>query len=90
MVVPPGHADRPLDVLDARGLLCPVPVLRTRERLKTLPPSGRLDVVTDDPMARLDLRVFCVREGHRYLDEREEPGGGWRTALQKSHGSPRP
>jgi len=85
-----GTPDAPVQVLDARGLYCPVPVLRTRDRFKTLPPSGRLDVLADDPLARLDMRAFCAREGHVYLEEREEPGGGWRMALQKSDGAPRP
>jgi tRNA 2-thiouridine synthesizing protein A len=76
--------DAPDAVLDARGLLCPLPVTRTRQRMKSLRPEGRLDVVADDPLARLDLRVFCAREGHDYLGSREEPGGGWRMALRKS------
>jgi tRNA 2-thiouridine synthesizing protein A len=79
----PRPADAPDAVLDARGLLCPLPVVRTRERMKTLEPEARLDVVADDPLARLDLKAFCAREGHLYLGEREEPGGGWRVALRK-------
>jgi len=75
-----------VDALDARGLYCPLPVLRTRERFDALPPGSRLDVIADDPLARLDLRAFCAREGHVYLGEREEPGGGWRMALKKSMG----
>ena len=85
-----GTPDAPVQLLDARGLYCPVPVLRTRDRLKTLPASGRLDVLADDPLARLDMQVFCAREGHAYLGEREEPGGGWRMALQKSDDATRP
>jgi tRNA 2-thiouridine synthesizing protein A len=82
--------DPAVDVVDARGLYCPLPVLRTRERFKALPPHSRLDVVADDPLARLDMQAFCRREGHAYLDEREEPGGGWRMALRKSEAFPRP
>ena len=85
-----GSLAAPVQFLDARGLYCPVPVLRTRDRFKTLPPSSRLDVVADDPLARLDMRAFCAREGHAYLGEGEEPGGGWRMALQKSAEAPRP
>src|SRR5262245_2882420 len=75
------------DLLDARGLYCPLPVLRTRERFKTLPPGSRLDVVADDPLARLDMQAFCAREGHAYLGELEEPSGGWRMALRKARGA---
>jgi len=76
------ESDVPL--LDARGLLCPLPVLRTRDRLAALPEGARLDVVADDPLARLDMQTFCAREGHGYLGEHEESGGGWRMALRKA------
>ena len=82
--MPSESHDPPVDVIDARGLYCPLPVLRTRERFKSLPPESRLDVIADDPLARLDMQAFCTREGHAYLDEREEPGGGWRMGLRKS------
>ena len=80
----PEPDDSIVELLDARGLLCPLPVLRTRQRLTSLAPGRRLDVIADDPLARLDVQTFCAREGHAYLGEREEPGGGWRMALAKS------
>lgn len=76
-------SDDAVELLEARGLYCPLPVLRTRERLKRLPPGCRLDVLADDPLARLDMQAFCAREGHAYLSETEERGGGWRMSLRK-------
>jgi len=76
--------DSPVELLDARGLRCPLPVLRTRERFKQLPAGSRLDVVADDPLARLDMQAFCARDGHQYLGAYDEPGGGWRMALRKA------
>ena len=78
------RTDTEIELLDARGLRCPLPVLRTRERFKVLPPGSRLDVLADDPLARLDMEAFCARDGHAYLGAREEPGGGWRMALKKA------
>lgn len=72
-----------METLDARGLLCPVPVLRARDRLKSLAPGDRLDVLADDPLAPVDLQVFCAREGHLYLGDVEEPGGGRRMTVRK-------
>jgi tRNA 2-thiouridine synthesizing protein A len=69
--------------LEARGLRCPVPIARTRERLATLQAGDRLDVLGDDPFFRLDMQAFCACEGHRYLGEKPEPGGGWRLSLRK-------
>lgn len=69
--------------LDARGLRCPLPVVAARRRLAAMPPSARLDLLADDPLARLDVQSFCAREGHVYLGDRDEPGGGWRMALRR-------
>jgi tRNA 2-thiouridine synthesizing protein A len=77
-----------VQVLDARGLRCPLPVLRTRERLKVLDRGDFLDVLADDPLARLDMQAFCAREGHGYCGESEEPGGGWRMSVRKSERVP--
>ena len=41
--------------LDLRGLRCPQPVLRTRKRLRALPPGALLVVETTDPLAAVDL-----------------------------------
>ena len=79
-----------MNLLDARGLRCPLPVLRTRERLKALALGARLDVLADDPLARLDMQAFCAREGHGYCGDTEEPGGGWRMSVRKSEHAPSP
>lgn len=53
---------------DARGLICPEPVLRARQALKKLPAGAVLEVVASDPHADLDFEVFCHRTGHRLED----------------------
>jgi tRNA 2-thiouridine synthesizing protein A len=73
-------------LVDARGLLCPLPVVKTRERIKTLPPGSRLDVLADDPLVRLDMQAFCARDGHRYLGAHDLGGGAWRMALRTADG----
>ncbi len=50
--------------LDARGLLCPLPVLRARKRLATMTPGQVLRVLADDPAARIDMPHFCAEAGH--------------------------
>lgn len=50
--------------LDATGLLCPLPVLKARKRLKALGPGERLIVLTDDPAALIDIPHFCSEAGH--------------------------
>ncbi len=56
------------DEVDARGLLCPLPVLRARRRLASLPPGAVLRLLTDDPAAVLDVPHFCADAGHDILE----------------------
>jgi len=58
-------------------------VLRTRERLKERAAGAVLEVLSDDPLAVLDMQAFCAKEGHEYLGHDEEPGPVWRFRLRK-------
>ena len=58
--------------LDVRGLLCPIPVIRTAQRMRDLPAGARLEVVGDDPAIVEDMPVWCERSGNRLIGlERE-------------------
>lgn len=58
--------DEPEDdrVVDARGLLCPLPVLRLRKALQGLPAGTRLRLITTDAAALIDVPHFCAEAGH--------------------------
>lgn len=60
-------AQNPDAELDARGLLCPLPVLRARKRLLAMAPGAVLRVLADDPAARIDMPHFCAEAGHELL-----------------------
>ncbi|WP_372801546.1 sulfurtransferase TusA family protein [Paracoccus seriniphilus] len=51
-------------LVDARGMLCPLPVLRLRKILQGLPPGGRARLLASDPMAVVDVPHFCAGAGH--------------------------
>lgn len=51
--------------MDLRGLRCPLPVLRARKRLGAMAPGERLRLLSDDPLAPMDLAHLCRQEGHR-------------------------
>lgn len=53
--------------LDARGLLCPLPVLKARKRLQALAIGEDLTVVADDPAAIIDVPHFCAQSGHQLV-----------------------
>ncbi len=62
------------EILDCIGLLCPLPVLRARKRLLSLPSGSILAVQASDPMAAIDLPHFCAETGHDFLDASESAG----------------
>ena len=52
------------DIVDARGLKCPLPVLKLEKRLAALPDGARLAVLATDPVARIDIPLHCRQHGH--------------------------
>jgi tRNA 2-thiouridine synthesizing protein A len=54
-------------ILDARGVACPLPVLKARKALLGLSPGERLLVEATDPMAAIDVPHFCNEAGHRLV-----------------------
>lgn len=58
--------------LDARGLLCPLPVLKARKRLQGMASGQVLRVLATDPAAVVDVPHFCAEAGHAYLGARPE------------------
>jgi len=59
------------DRLDALGLLCPLPVIRTQQRVAELPAGSALEVLATDPGAVHDIQAWCRVHGHDYVDDRE-------------------
>ncbi|PKP83681.1 MAG: preprotein translocase subunit TatB [Alphaproteobacteria bacterium HGW-Alphaproteobacteria-2] len=60
--------------LDARGLLCPLPVLKARKRLGGMPAGAVLRVLADDPAAVVDIPHFCAEQGHSLIARGEAAG----------------
>jgi tRNA 2-thiouridine synthesizing protein A len=60
--------------LDARGLLCPLPVLKARKRLMALAPGQVLRMLATDPAAVVDVPHFCAESGHALLGAVEAEG----------------
>ena len=62
------------ETLDAKGLLCPLPVLKARKRLQGMTPGAVLRVEADDPAAVVDIPHFCSEAGHIFLSSDEIEG----------------
>ena len=63
------HPSEAVMTLDVTGLLCPLPVLKARKRLQTLPSGSVLEVVATDPMSMIDMPHFCNEQGHDLLSQ---------------------
>lgn len=51
-------------MLDTRGLKCPLPVIKTEKCLEGLPAGAELTVLATDPMAKIDIPLYCRQKGH--------------------------
>lgn len=54
--------------LDARNCLCPMPVIKTQNQVKTLQPGDQLVVTCTDPGAKHDIPTWCRINRHKVLD----------------------
>ena len=61
-------------LLDAKGLNCPLPILRAKKALKDLPTGGTLEIHATDPGAVKDFEAFCRSTGNELMESREDGG----------------
>ena len=80
MLTGPVEADHSLDTT---GLYCPIPVVRTAEKMKTLPVGAVLEVISDDGGIEADLPAWCAGYGHDFLGSFYD-GGRWRLYVKKN------
>lgn len=60
--------------LDARRMLCPMPVIKTQNRVKELSVGDILDVICTDPGALSDIPIWARINGHKVLETAEKEG----------------
>ena len=63
----PDEQDRFDRYLDAKGLNCPLPVLKTKLELNRMQPGEILFVEATDPHSVVDFEAYCARTGHEIL-----------------------
>lgn len=62
------------ETLNARRLLCPLPVIRTQDKVKTLNAGDELTVYCTDPGVMQDIPAWCRINGHKVIETRSEDG----------------
>ncbi len=60
--------------LDAKGLSCPMPLLRTKKEIDKINTGEILEVLGTDPGSRNDLPGWCDRAGHEFMGDKEDSG----------------
>jgi tRNA 2-thiouridine synthesizing protein A len=58
--------------LDAKGLNCPLPILKARKALKEVPAGGTLEILATDPGAVADFQAFCRQTGNELVEHSED------------------
>ena len=58
--------------LDAKGLNCPLPILKARKALKEVPAGGTLEILATDPGAVADFEAFCRQTGNELLEHSQD------------------
>lgn len=68
--------------LDARGLNCPLPILRTKKAINGLTSGEILKVIATDPGSVKDMEAFCKQTGNEMIST-SETGGEYTFMIKK-------
>jgi tRNA 2-thiouridine synthesizing protein A len=61
-------------VLDAKGLNCPLPILKAKKALQAVAPGELLEIYATDPGSVKDFESFCRHTGHALVASTQETG----------------
>jgi tRNA 2-thiouridine synthesizing protein A len=64
----------PDKTLDAKGLACPLPILKTRKMLSEMAKGAKLEVLATDPGSVPDFKAFCRSTGNTLIEHSEQDG----------------
>ena len=68
--------------VDARGLSCPMPIVRTAQAVKTLPSGALVEVLATDPGSQKDFIAWCRSTGNE-LVEQSSDGAIYRFVIRR-------
>ncbi len=69
--------------LDAKGLNCPLPILRAKKALAGLKPGNTLEILATDPGSVKDFQAFCRTTGNELVESTTE-GNVFRFILRRA------
>jgi tRNA 2-thiouridine synthesizing protein A len=60
--------------LDARGLSCPMPIVKTAQAIKTIPSGGHIEVLATDPGSVKDFEAWSRTTGNQLIEQTVDDG----------------
>ena len=70
-------------VIDTKGLRCPLPLLKVQKNINSLSKNREALIITDDPMAEIDLKHFCLNNNYLLKEIKKNQGGNAQFFLIK-------
>lgn len=70
------------DTLDAKGLNCPLPILKAKKALAALDSGKTLEILATDPGSVKDFEAFCRTTGNKMV-EHDSDGGTYRFVIER-------
>jgi TusA-related sulfurtransferase len=71
-------------VVDCLGLACPIPVVRLAKAIGQVEPGEVVELLADDPGAKVDIPVWCRLKDQELLGREDHAGGGWRFRVRRA------
>ena len=71
-------------VVDCLGLACPLPVVRLAKAIGAVEVGEVVELLADDPGARVDIPVWCRLKDHELVGRDDNPQGGWRFTVRRA------
>jgi TusA-related sulfurtransferase len=75
---------RPARTVDARGLRCPLPLIKARNEIDFIEPGQLLEILATDPGTDHDFRAWCARKHHELVGVEELPGPEFRFLIRRA------
>ncbi|RZD15700.1 MAG: sulfurtransferase TusA family protein [Candidatus Acididesulfobacter guangdongensis] len=69
--------------LDASGLSCPMPIVKTKKEIDSLSSGQILEVISTDPGSKNDMTAWCKRTGNELVESAEQ-GGKFQFYVKKN------
>jgi tRNA 2-thiouridine synthesizing protein A len=71
-----------VEILDAKGMMCPMPIVQLAKKIKTMKVGDEVELISDDVGSKEDVPAWCQRTGNQ-LVEKKEAGGVFTYRIKK-------